>query len=134
MAIERNTKQKEIIYEALKTLDHPTATEVFAYVHEHFPNVSRATVFRVLSGFSERGRAMELRLAGNEVRYDYNTEKHYHVRCRCCGRVADVRAEVTTPALGGLGEQCGFAVDGVSVEFLGTCSSCVCGAKTGAGA
>ena len=39
---ERQTKQKQIIYDALKTLDHPTATEVYTYVHGHFPTVSRA--------------------------------------------------------------------------------------------
>lgn len=31
---ERQTKQKRIIYDALKTLDHPTATEVYGYVHD----------------------------------------------------------------------------------------------------
>ena len=67
---ERQTKQKQIIYDALKTLDHPTATEVYGYVHEIVPTVSRATVFRVLGGFATNGRALELSAAGNEVRYD----------------------------------------------------------------
>ena len=78
---ERQTKQKQIIYDALKTLDHPTATEVYGYVHEIVPTVSRATVFRVLGGFATNGRALELRAAGNEVRYDYNVMPHYHARC-----------------------------------------------------
>ena len=78
---ERQTKQKQIIYDALKTLDHPTETEVYGYVHENHPTVSRATVFRVLSGFADNGRALELRAAGNEVRYDYNVEPHYHAHC-----------------------------------------------------
>ena len=59
---ERQTRQKSIIYDALKTLDHPTATEVYGYVHERHPSVSRATVFRVLGGFAQTGRALELRL------------------------------------------------------------------------
>ena len=49
---ERQTKQKQIIYGALQALDHPTATEVYGQVHENYPTVSRATVFRVLSGFA----------------------------------------------------------------------------------
>ena len=36
---ERQTRQKSIIYDALKTLDHPTATEVYGYVHERHPSV-----------------------------------------------------------------------------------------------
>ena len=121
---ERQTKQKQIIYDALKTLDHPTATEVYGYVHEQYPSVSRATVFRVLGGFASNGRALELRAAGDEVRYDYNVVPHYHAHCLACGRVADV--EATGMPLGGLTvtKDCGFDVQGYSVEFFGTCKDC----------
>ena len=121
---ERQTKQKQIIYDALKTLDHPTATEVYGYVHELAPTVSRATVFRVLGGFATNGRALELRAAGNEVRYDYNVMPHYHAHCDKCGSVADVVA--TGIPVGGLSvtAENGFAVSGYSVEFFGTCKMC----------
>ena len=121
---ERQTKQKAIIYEALCTLDHPTATEVFGYVHEQYPTVSRATVFRVLGGFASSGKALELRAAGDEVRYDYNVQPHFHARCRCCGRVADVTVE-GLPAGGLNASVCGgFEIDGYSVEFYGLCEEC----------
>ena len=121
---ERQTKQKQIIYEALQTLDHPTATEVYGYVHTKYPSVSRATVFRVLGGFATNGRALELRAAGNEVRYDYNIAPHYHAHCRACGRLADVKTagfpdqNVQATACGG------FALEGFSVEFFGICKEC----------
>ena len=121
---ERQTKQKQIIYDALKTLDHPTATEVYGYVREEHPSVSRATVFRVLGGFAQNGRALELRAAGNEVRYDYNVEPHYHARCLCCGRVADVMAEGLLPKGLSVKADHGFLVEGYSVEFFGTCKGC----------
>ncbi len=121
---ERQTKQKQIIYDALKTLDHPTATEVYGYVHETAPTVSRATVFRVLGGFAASGRALELRAAGSEVRYDYNVEPHYHARCTDCGRVLDVTAKGLP--VGALTVTAGqdFEVSGYSVEFFGTCKNC----------
>ena len=121
---ERQTKQKQIIYDALTILDHPTATEVYGYVHENYPTVSRATVFRVLGGFAAHGRALELKVAGNEVRYDYNVEPHYHAHCEKCGRVADVTA--TGIPVGGLSVTAGagFQVRGYSVEFFGTCKNC----------
>ncbi len=121
---ERQTKQKQIIYDALVTLDHPTATEVYGYVHDMHPTVSRATVFRVLSGFALSGKALELRAAGNEVRYDYNVAPHYHAHCLSCGRVADVCA--TGMPKGGLKvETAGdFVVEGYSVEFFGLCKKC----------
>ena len=121
---ERQTKQKQIIYEALQTLDHPTATEVYASLKDSHPTISRATVFRVLGGFSSSGKALELRLPGSDVRYDYNIEPHFHVHCKCCGRVADV----FLPELLGVGEEvktaCGFTVEGCTVEFFGLCEEC----------
>lgn len=121
---ERQTKQKQIIYDALKALDHPTATEVFGYVHGLYPTVSRATVFRVLSGFADNGRALELRAAGNEVRYDYNVEPHYHARCGCCGKVADVWAK-GLPKSGLQLEVSGdFSIEGCNLEFYGLCRDC----------
>lgn len=121
---ERQTKQKQIIYDALQTLDHPTATEVYAYVHNEYPTVSRATVFRVLGGFATNGRALELRAAGDEIRYDYNVAPHYHAHCKVCGRVADVVAE-GMPKGGLRGIPMGdFEVEGYSVEFFGVCKHC----------
>ncbi|MBE5739261.1 MAG: transcriptional repressor [Clostridiales bacterium] len=121
---ERQTKQKQIIYEALQTLDHPTATEVYGYVHNQYPTVSRATVFRVLGGFAANGRALELRAAGDEIRYDYNVMPHYHAHCKECGRVADVYVEgMPEKGLKGVSDY-GFHVEGYSVEFFGVCAHC----------
>ena len=122
---ERQTKQKQIIYDALKTLDHPTATEVYGYIRGEYPSVSRATVFRVLGGFVTNGRALELRAAGNEVRYDYNVHPHYHARCMRCGRVADVVADGLPQGGLTVKAECGFFVEGYSVEFFGSCKDCL---------
>ena len=121
---ERQTKQKQIIYEALQTLDHPTATEVYGWVHETYPTVSRATVFRVLSGFASAGRALELRVAGSEVRYDYNIEPHYHAHCKVCGKVADVEAKRAWREEISTVDPLDFEREGYSVEFYGTCAKC----------
>ena len=120
---ERQTKQKQIIYEALQYLDHPTATEVYGRVQEIAPTVSRATVFRVLGGFAGGGRALELKLAGAETRYDYNVVPHYHARCRVCGRVSDVETE---PFFGEVANKTadGFCVEGYTLEFYGKCVEC----------
>lgn len=121
---ERQTKQKQLIYETLCTLDHPTATEVYAFVHTRAENISRATVFRVLGGFAHTGKALELRTAGCETRYDFNTQPHSHARCTQCGRLADV-------TIGGLPQtgltataKNGFQLQGYLVEFFGLCEAC----------
>ena len=122
---ERQTKQKTAIYDVLCELDHPTATEVYTRLQESNPTISRATVFRVLSGFADSGKALELRMAGSDVRYDFNTTRHYHVHCRECGKVADVELPWSgriPKVMTSEGE--GFTVEGYSVEFIGLCPNC----------
>ena len=120
---ERKTKQKQRIYEALRTLNHPTATEVYGAVADD--GVSRATVFRVLGGFVQGGVAQELRFAGNEVRYDYNIQPHYHARCIKCGRVADVSlpADILTEKMQASAMD-GFEIERCVVDFYGKCADC----------
>ena len=67
MTSQRRTAQKQAVYDALRALDHPSATEVYAYLQGKEPAVSRGTVFRVLSAFSESGRVKKLRLLGDEA-------------------------------------------------------------------
>ena len=121
---ERQTKQKQLIYEALKALNHPTATEVYGYVHSVAPTVSRATVFRVLGGFAGGGRALELRSAGDEIRYDYNVEPHCHGRCVYCGRLSDVDVEGLPKGKVKATACDGFEVESYALEFFGTCKAC----------
>ena len=37
----RSTKQREIVYEALMRLYHPTAEEVYEYLQGEFPTIGR---------------------------------------------------------------------------------------------
>lgn len=124
MIVQRQTKQKQIILEALPKLNHPTATEVYEYIHRGSPTISRATVFRVLKQAEENGTIARLSFAGGEDRFDYNPVPHYHVRCVRCGAVDDVRMKY----LAGLEEKveyaCGYTLLSHDVEFKGICPAC----------
>ena len=121
---DRQTKQKQIIYDALCALNHPTATEVYAHVRALYPTVSRATVFRVLGGFADSGKALELRSSGQEMRYDFNTYAHSHARCVSCGQLCDVKTSASMEE-NLQAEPCdGFDLQGVHLEFYGVCKDC----------
>lgn len=119
MTSQRRTAQKQAVYDALLALDHPSATEVYAYLQGKEPAVSRGTVFRVLSAFSESGRVKKLRLLGDEAHYDFNTSPHAHARCRLCGRVWDLQG---VPAPLALPE--GFLFEESELEVSGVCAAC----------
>lgn len=123
---KRNTLQKSIVLEALKELHgkHPTPAQLYEYIHERYPTISQATVFRILSSEVEDGTAQRVYAPDSSLRYEYGTRKHYHVSCKKCGRVEDVEMEY----LDGLEKEAeginGFKVEKHIVEFIGICPEC----------
>lgn len=123
---KRNTLQKTIILDALKELmgTHPTPAQVYEHIHQKYPTISQATVFRVLAGEVEDGEAQRVYAPDSPLRYEYGTRKHYHVSCRKCGAVEDVEM----PYQHGLEEIAeglnGFKVERHIVEFIGLCPKC----------
>ena len=123
---KRNTLQKGIVSDVFSSMtNHPSAGMVYDAVHEKYPGISRATVYRILAEAADEGVIQRLKLCDANDRYDITLGKHYHVTCRCCGAVADVELELD---LDGIQEKAegnqGFLVDGYHVEFSGICEEC----------
>ncbi len=120
MKNERNTLQKRIVSDVFCSMNnHPSAGMVYEAVQEKFPGISRATVYRLLAEAAEKGKIQRLKL------HDVTLGKHYHVVCRCCGAVADVKLEVDDEALAKEAEGYeGFCVEHCHMEFVGICEGC----------
>jgi Fur family peroxide stress response transcriptional regulator len=121
---KRTTHQKRAIRDALYTMDnHPTASMVAEYLSQDGQKVSRATVFRVLSDAADEGSITRVQLMGEDVRYDFRTEPHYHLHCRCCGRIADAVLPYMQDLDSRL-EKSGFFTEKHEIEFIGQCRDC----------
>lgn len=121
MTAERNTMQKQAIYEALMRLGHPSATELYEYIHASYPAISRGTVFRVLGGFAETGRANRLSFPGSDDRFDATLAPHAHAVCRICGKISDVYLSEGAVVLP---QTDGFLIEECRTEFRGVCKEC----------
>ena len=99
---QRQTRQKKVVLDALCSLCHPTATEVYRYTHDEYPSVSRATVFRVLKQAEGNGT----------------------VRRLVCGRVDDLDVPSAVDLEKGLTDARGYAVESHEVVFRGVCPVC----------
>lgn len=121
----RMTQQRAVILEELRKLKtHPTADELYQIVRQRLPRISLGTVYRNLLFLTESGQISRLEIAGNTNRFDANMEPHQHVRCICCGSIADIQAPVREPAIDNLRVQ-GFArILKSRVEFDGVCDNC----------
>lgn len=126
MKQKRNTLQKGIVFDIFREMhNHPSAGMVYEAVHEKYPEISKATVYRLLAQAAQDGEVLRLKLADSDDRYDVTLERHYHIVCRCCGAVADVKAVVDPQKLIGDAEGCeNFFVDDLHIEFSGLCGEC----------
>ena len=126
MKKKRNTVQKGIVFDVFKEMhNHPSAGMVYEAVHAKYPEISKATVYRLLAEAAEEGEVLRLKLADADDRYDVTLHRHYHIVCKHCGAVADVSTVIDEKAV----LECtsgfeSFTVEDIHMEFSGFCKNC----------
>ncbi|MBQ9773748.1 MAG: transcriptional repressor [Clostridia bacterium] len=116
----RSTKQRDLVYETLLQLYHPTADEVFERIRVLHPGVGRATVFRNLTVLAQQGRIARLAFPGDGVRYDPIVDGHSHFACRRCGKIIDFPPVSALP----LPQTDDCLIEDYSVKYYGVCREC----------
>lgn len=127
MAIQRNTIQKQMVKDALQKLNHPTAGEIYDYVHNENPLVSRATLYRNLRQMSIDGIIKKIETLGGEAsRFDVIIKPHYHGKCRGCNKLFDI--EMDDGYIVSLKENVKnvneFVIESEELIFIGLCPKC----------
>lgn len=121
----RMTRQRKVILEELlKQNDHPSADEIYQMVRRRIPRISLGTVYRNLEVLVSMGKIQKLELSGALKRYDWNTNKHYHIRCVCCDRVDDAPIAPLNQLENDLYGATVFEIIGHNLEFTGLCPEC----------
>ena len=123
--MKRNTVQREIILETLRTFDtHPTVEEVYLEVHKRHPAISKVTVYRNLRQLTENGLVGRVLLQEELERYDKRAEQHYHFKCKNCDTLFDVDIDYPREMDETVRQKYGFQVDKHDVVFWGICPKC----------
>lgn len=119
------TTQRKVILEELRKLDtHPSADEIYEVVRLRLPRISLGTVYRNLDVLSELGEIQKLELSGSLKRFDWDTNKHYHIRCIGCNRVEDAPVAPLNQLEDELYDTTVFEIVGHNLEFIGLCPKC----------
>jgi Fe2+ or Zn2+ uptake regulation protein len=119
------TRQRKVILEELlKQNAHPSADEIYQMVRRRMPRISLGTVYRNLEVLVNMGKIQKLELSGALKRYDWNTNKHYHIRCVCCDRVDDAPIAPLNQLENDLYGATVFEIIGHNLEFTGLCPEC----------
>lgn len=100
------TKYEKDIFVIINTSrDHLTVEQIFHKLREIHPQVVLATVYNNLNRLLEEGLIRRVSVEGMPDRYD-RMERHDHLVCRNCGKLADVTlADLTASLKQQLGDQ-----------------------------
>ena len=127
MAGKRYSRQRELIYEAVKgSKEHPTAEMVFQWLKPENPGLSLGTVYRNLAFFQERGLVQSVGVVQGQERFDAIVAPHSHFVCECCGTVLDLPGICPEGELEqAVSRQYGVVVERRELTFFGRCPECV---------
>lgn len=121
--MERNTRQRSAIREAIAQADRPLLPqEVLDAAQRTVPGLGIATVYRNLKALVEEGALVQVNLPGENPRFEVvGHHHHHHFQCRQCQRVFDVHA-----CPGNLSRLAppGFTVEAHDLTLYGRCRDC----------
>ncbi len=119
------TRQREIILHELRSVTtHPSADEIYIMVRKMLPKISIGTVYRNLELLCQRGEIAKIEISGNQMRFDGNPQKHYHITCIECGRIDDVRCDAVKTVEFDPSQIDSYEIIGYTLHFTGICERC----------
>ena len=121
--MERNTRQRSSIRDAIADAARPLLPqEVLDAAQANVPSLGIATVYRNLKSLTEDGTLKEVKLPGENARYELaGHHHHHHFQCQQCQKVFDVHA-----CPGDLSRLAppGFTVKDHDLTLYGDCKDC----------
>lgn len=104
---------------------HPTVDTIYNDLHEHYPSLSRTTVYNNVQTLARCGAIQMLSIDQTHINVDGDTSPHAHLLCRECGQIVDL------PLQGQLigDDDATMAINGHQITevhqyYRGVCSEC----------
>ncbi|MBA9003226.1 MULTISPECIES: Fur family transcriptional regulator [Thermomonospora] len=121
----RVTPQRQLVLEAVTSLEHGTPEEICTEVQRTARGVNISTVYRTLELLEELGLVKHTHLGHGPPTYHLAAEaEHVHLVCRECGAVDDVTPKVADDLVGLLRREYGFETDVHHLTVYGRCRKC----------
>ena len=117
------TPQRVAIIEYLSEYGHLSIAKMYELVKEKFPSISLATIYKNVNAMIDNGFLKEVKIIGQDSRYELNYGEHSHVVCKKCGKVVDIEME-SSELLKEAGEKSDMCVESSSMVFYGICKEC----------
>ena len=123
----KNTKQRNLIFEALKQSDDPvTAEQIFLKLKEVDASINLSTVYRILNIFVSKNLAIKSSISDdNKAMFEVNRMEHkHHLVCVGCKKILSIEDCPLERYEKSLEEKTDFDIKGHKLEIFGYCPEC----------
>ncbi|MCW2873589.1 MAG: transcriptional repressor [Streptomyces oryziradicis] len=121
----RLTPQRQLVLEAVDTLEHATPDEILTEVRRTATGVNISTVYRTLELLEELGLVSHAHLGHGAPTYHLADRHHHmHLVCRDCGSVIEADVSVASALTDRLSASFGFETDMKHFAIFGRCADC----------
>lgn len=121
----RLTPQRQLVLEAVVTLEHATPDEILTAVRRTAGGVNISTVYRTLELLESLGLVRHTHLGHGAPTYHASAEDaHVHLVCRTCEGITEVSRDVVGDLVLRLAAQEGFVADVGHLAIFGLCQEC----------
>jgi Fur family peroxide stress response transcriptional regulator len=120
--IKPSMQRLKILQFMVNNKDHPSVDNVYSHLLGEMPTLSKTTVYSTLSLFAGKKIIMALLIDENEIRYDYWSDPHGHLKCKNCGNLYDI--PLNDPVLK-LQPDIEHKIDNIQIHYSGICKKCL---------
>lgn len=124
--MERLTKQRKDILDAIKTLHHANLDEIYSYLKKENKNISLSTLYRNLDSLSADGLIRNINPHLNEIYEVSDMPTHNHFYCTECKKIIDLEKSRTKKQI----DKDGNLVFDKQTVYIGVCKDCLAKTKS----
>lgn len=125
MGIKVTSQRMAILNGLIAGRAHVTAQEVFEKIHDSYPEMGFATVYRFLRKLVEAGLVTEVRVGGLPARYELATHRHHdHLTCESCAKIIEFEDPEIEALQKAVAKKYGFVLTHHLLELYGRCAIC----------
>jgi len=123
----RLTPARRAILAILARSKYPlSASELHDLLKKERRPADLVTVYRTLAALKKIGLVSQIEFQEGQFRYEVRPGRahHHHIRCKKCGRIADLMLCPLKKIAALIEEETRFLIEGHVLEFFGWCPKC----------
>lgn len=123
------TPQRIAILKEIEKNGHISVDDIYENIRRDYPSISLATVYKNVSALHEVDILREVKAPAQKQRYELSHDRHVHVACEKCGKLEDIKVDISE-----FSDKCammsGYKLHDTSAVFIGICPECIAKSKS----